>query len=84
MIDLEKTKLSAIQANPDVEAYDKNEIENLKKRKLVNVLSQKYYKVTKGTNYAPERLKLETDLNVDMIRSGAWKDAKFKKYNFNA
>jgi phenylalanyl-tRNA synthetase alpha chain len=27
---------------------------------------------------------METDLTVDMIRSGAWKEASFKKFNFNA
>ena len=27
---------------------------------------------------------METDLTVDMIRSGAWKEAQFKKFNFNA
>lgn len=56
----------------------------MKKRKLVNVVSQKYYKVTKGENFQVERVKLETDLTADMLRAGTWKDAKFKKYNFNA
>ncbi len=56
----------------------------MKKRKLINVVTNKSYKVTKGSNFAAQRQKLETDLTVDMIRSGAWKEAKFKKYNFNA
>ena len=56
----------------------------MKKRKLVNVNTQKYYKVTKGANFSPQRVKLETDLNAEMIRTGAWKDAKFKSYNFNS
>lgn len=56
----------------------------MKKRKLLNVVSQKSYEVTKGSNYAPERVKLETTLTADMLRSGAWKDAKFKKINLNA
>jgi phenylalanyl-tRNA synthetase alpha chain len=40
--------------------------------------------VTKGANWALERTKFETELTAQMIRSGAWKDAKFKSYNFNA
>lgn len=35
-------------------------------------------------NFAEERLKFETELTVDMLRSGSWKDLKFKTYNFNA
>jgi len=30
--------------------------------------------VTKGQNYNEVRSKLETDLTVDMLRSGSWKD----------
>ena len=32
----------------------------------------------------PTRVKLETQLTADMLRSGAWKDIKFKKTNLNA
>lgn len=62
----------------------KKEVENLKKRKQVNVVSLKSYKVKKGVNFAVERKKLETDLTVDMLRSGSWKDSKFKNFNFSA
>jgi len=43
-----------------VDAHDKKMVDQFKKRKLVSVVSQKSYKVTKGVNYAPERVKLET------------------------
>ena len=82
--DQDKELLSKYAENPDLEAHDKKVVEQMKKRKLINVVSHKSYKVTKGANFAPERQKLETDLTMDMIRSGAWKDAKFKKFNFNA
>jgi phenylalanyl-tRNA synthetase alpha chain len=82
--DQEKDQLSKYKENPDYEAHDKKVAEQLKKRKLINVVTQKSYKVTKGPNFAPMRAKLETDLTADMIRSGAWKDAKFKKFNLNA
>lgn len=56
----------------------------LKKRKLVSVVTKKSYKITKGTDYAPIRAKLETQLTAEMLRTGAWKDAKFKKQNLDA
>jgi len=40
--------------------------------------------VTKGPNFAAERVKLETELTADMLRTGAWKETNFKSYNFNA
>ena len=77
-------QLKAFQADPSVTAHDKKVLDTLKKRKLVSVVTNKSYKVTKGTEYAPERVKLETQLTAEMLRSGAWKDAKFKKQNLNA
>ncbi len=79
--------LQSILDNPDPAAYEgdkKKVIDLLKKRKLVNLVSKKAYKVTKGKNFAPIRQKLETDLTADMIKSGSWKEKKFKTFNFNA
>jgi phenylalanyl-tRNA synthetase alpha chain len=84
VVDDEKEQLSAFVTNPDLEAHDKKVVEALKKRKLLNVVSHKSYKVTKGTEFMPTRVKLETQLTAEMLRSGAWKDAKFKKTNLNA
>lgn len=84
LVDEDKELLSKYRENSDLEAHDKKIVDQMKKRKLINVVTNKSYRVTKGTNFAPKRQKLETDLTVDMIRSGAWKDAKFKKFNFNA
>lgn len=82
--DTERDQLRKYRELPDLEAHDKKVIDQLKKRKLVNVVSQKHYRVTKGSNFAPVRVKLETDLTADMLRTGAWKDAKFKNFNFNS
>jgi len=82
--DDEMPLLQAIQADGDAGKHDKKIIDGLKKRKLVALTTLKSYKVTKGTNYAPQREKMETTLTADMLRTGAWKDAKFKKYNTNA
>lgn len=62
----------------------KKTVDSYKKRKHLIVKSIKTYKVIKGANFATERLKLETELTSQMLRSGAWKDTKFKSYNFNA
>jgi hypothetical protein len=45
--------LSNYSANPDLEAHDKKIVEQMKKRKLINVVSNKSYTVTKGPNFAP-------------------------------
>ena len=58
--DADKEQLSAFLASPVFESHDKKMVDQFKKRKLVNVVSQKSYKVTKGTNYQPVRAKLET------------------------
>ena len=84
IVDDEKEQLSAFVVQPDLEAHDKKVVEALKKRKLLNVVSQKSYKVTKGKEFMPTRVKLETQLTAEMLRSGAWKDIKFKKTNLNA
>lgn len=49
--DSEKDQLQKYIDNNDVEVHDKKVIDALKKRKLVNVVSQKSYAVKKGTNF---------------------------------
>ena len=46
MKDDDKTKLQAFLANPTLEAHDKKDVDNYKKRKHLNVKSVKSYKVT--------------------------------------
>jgi phenylalanyl-tRNA synthetase alpha chain len=82
--DTDKNLLSAFVANPDLSAHAAGDVDKLKKRKLVVVATQKTYAVTKGTNFAPVRQKQETDLTADMMKSGAWKEKRFKSYNLNA
>ena len=82
--DDEKLQLSAYVSNSDLEAHDKKVVDALKKRKLLNVNSSKSYKVTKGSEFQPSRVKLETQLTADMLRTGAWKETQFKKVNINA
>lgn len=53
--DQDKDLLSKYSENNDLEAHDKKIVEQMKKRKLINVVSNKSYKVTKGSNFAPQR-----------------------------
>mgnify|MGYP001759601352 CR=1 FL=1 len=59
-------------------------IAELKKRKMLGQRKFLYFSVAKGPQFALTVQKLETDLTADMLASGAWKDAAFKKYNFDA
>ena len=51
--DEERALLKNFETNNDLESNDKKIVDQLKKRKLVNVVSAKSYKVTKGVNFAP-------------------------------
>ena len=53
--DTERDQLRKYVEAPDLEVHDKKVVDQLKKRKLLNVVSQKYYKVTKGVNFQETR-----------------------------
>ncbi|EIN10409.1 hypothetical protein PUNSTDRAFT_51050 [Punctularia strigosozonata HHB-11173 SS5] len=57
---------------------------DLRKRKLIVQKKGQYFTVQKGPSFSTIIAKLETDLTVDMLTSGTWKTASFKKYNFDA
>ncbi|KAH7105582.1 tRNA synthetases class II core domain (F)-domain-containing protein [Auriculariales sp. MPI-PUGE-AT-0066] len=57
---------------------------DLRKRNLAAKRKLLWFTVSKGTAFSATVEKLETDLTADMLASGAWKTAKFKKYNFEA
>ncbi|KAI7879901.1 hypothetical protein K492DRAFT_207947 [Lichtheimia hyalospora FSU 10163] len=59
-------------------------LNDLKKRKLVEKQKTTSYKVTKGPEFALEVKKEATDITYEMLQSGEWKTASFKKYNFDA
>ncbi|GAC96446.1 phenylalanyl-tRNA synthetase alpha chain [Pseudozyma hubeiensis SY62] len=70
-------------AASDAAAADKK-LAELRKRKLVATRKLVYFSVVKGPQFSLTVQKLETDLTFDMLQSGSWKEAPFKKYNFNA
>ena len=63
---------------------DANVLKELKKRKQLSMTKVITFSVQKGTQFSTTVSKLETDLTAEMIASGAWKSATFKKYNFEA
>ncbi|KAK9286433.1 hypothetical protein L1049_014830 [Liquidambar formosana] len=68
----------------DGEAIEQDDIEALKKRKLIAPQIWKGYSVRKGPNYAPKRKKVATDLTRENLQRGDWKELEFKEYNFSA
>lgn len=70
-------------------------LSDLSKRKLIEKKKVYYFSVEKGDHFSLDIRKQETDISVEMLQrfvhsedqltySGAWKNANFKPYNFNA
>ncbi|CAM9337781.1 unnamed protein product [Chrysoparadoxa australica] len=55
----------------------------LKRRKLIKQVILKYFRVTRGPNFSPQRKKKHADLTKEMLDSGEWQSSTFKPYNFN-
>ncbi|KAG8856796.1 Phenylalanyl-tRNA synthetase, beta subunit, cytoplasmic [Tulasnella sp. 330] len=81
--DVTRNELTEIRETGSVKAGEKV-IADLRKRKLVIQKKLLWFTVSKGANYSTSSAKLETDLTAEMLQSGAWKTAQFKKYNFDA
>jgi phenylalanyl-tRNA synthetase alpha chain len=60
------------------------ELASAARRKLVAEQSWTTFSLGKGPKWALERRRPATDLTAEMLRSGAWRDAEFKAYNFAA
>ncbi|XP_071735453.1 phenylalanine--tRNA ligase alpha subunit, cytoplasmic [Rutidosis leptorrhynchoides] len=65
------------------EVLKQEDIDALKRRKLISLQIWKGFSVKKGPNYAPKRKKPATDLTRENL-SGDWKNLEFKEYNFTA
>lgn len=67
-----------------IDSLPANILTEYKKRKLLQEIVTKSFLLAKGSDFSTKLTKLETDLTVDMLASGLWKDLKFKAYNFDA
>ncbi|KAL2460136.1 putative phenylalanine--tRNA ligase alpha subunit [Abeliophyllum distichum] len=66
------------------EAVNAEDVDDLKRRKLITPLIWKGYSVKKGPKYAPKRKKVATDLTRENLLRGDWRELEFKEYNFLA
>ncbi|KAJ2759425.1 Phenylalanyl-tRNA synthetase, beta subunit, cytoplasmic, partial [Coemansia nantahalensis] len=63
---------------------DASVIKALRGRKLIASKKLLSYAVRKGARFSTELKKQVTDLTTEMLQSGAWKEAEFKKFNFDS
>ncbi|KND02433.1 phenylalanine-tRNA ligase, alpha subunit [Spizellomyces punctatus DAOM BR117] len=64
--------------------HDEKVVKDLKKQKHISASKVTSYRVVKGDKFTTQIVKEETDITEEMLKSGEWKTATFKKYNFNA
>eukprot|EP00929_Paragymnodinium_shiwhaense_P107806 TRINITY_DN74166_c0_g1_i1.p1 TRINITY_DN74166_c0_g1~~TRINITY_DN74166_c0_g1_i1.p1 ORF type:complete len:505 (-),score=135.72 TRINITY_DN74166_c0_g1_i1:140-1654(-) len=62
----------------------KDQLDALKKRKLVAPTSLTLYKTTPTASFDPNMKKASGALTMDMILKGTWNDTKFKEVNLNS
>ncbi len=91
VIDTVADMLRKVDAGAYTEVPDK-ELQALKKRKMVTMVSKKVYSVGKGANYRPRRVKKVLELTREMlvkVEEGTpagrhWSEVEFKKVNLNS
>ncbi|KAI0003097.1 hypothetical protein BJV74DRAFT_815484 [Russula compacta] len=81
--DTTQKELRQVDTTGTLSAGEKS-LADLRKRKLVVQKRGQWFTVHKGPSFSTSTAKPETDLTVDMLTSGTWKSARFKKYNFEA
>ncbi|KAK9129877.1 hypothetical protein Sjap_010364 [Stephania japonica] len=68
----------------DGKAINQEDINALKKRKLITLQTWNGYSLKKGPNFALERKKLVTDFTREHLQRGDWRNLELKEYNFSA
>jgi len=79
---VQKLLLDLKAADFKTDAISEKTAKDLKKRKFITLVTLKSHKVTRGPQYAPQRVKKAADLTKAMLDSGAWETTEFKPYNF--
>ncbi|CAK9142560.1 unnamed protein product [Ilex paraguariensis] len=75
-------KVTSVQEDTKWFGLEPEDIDGLKRRKLITPQIWKGYSVRKGPKYAPK--KAATDLTRENLQRGDWKELEFKEYNFSA
>jgi phenylalanyl-tRNA synthetase alpha chain len=89
-VDASKTMRPAVDAVKDecqaelraLESLDAKKVEALKKRKLVQQTSTTLCKTEKAANFSGALKGKTSELTMDMVAKGTWKEADLKPYNF--
>ncbi|KAL7320905.1 Phenylalanyl-tRNA synthetase, beta subunit, cytoplasmic [Mucor circinelloides] len=82
IVDETQKELKEIEATGTLE--NQKTLAELKKRTLIDKQKTTTYSVSKGPDFSLQVKKEATDITTDMLLSGEWKNATFKKYNFEA
>eukprot|EP00584_Thalassiosira_punctigera_P014733 CAMPEP_0172551472 /NCGR_PEP_ID=MMETSP1067-20121228/39799_1 /TAXON_ID=265564 ORGANISM="Thalassiosira punctigera, Strain Tpunct2005C2" /NCGR_SAMPLE_ID=MMETSP1067 /ASSEMBLY_ACC=CAM_ASM_000444 /LENGTH=512 /DNA_ID=CAMNT_0013339267 /DNA_START=14 /DNA_END=1552 /DNA_ORIENTATION=+ len=80
-----KEHLIALKEAPEggnIKILDATAYAALKRRKLISLVTRKFYTISRGPSYAPQRTKKAADLTKEMLETGKWKETSFKQYNF--
>jgi len=83
IVDIVQKNLKALSKDVTVNV-DSTTVNEYKKRKLMQQVTVTSYKISKGHHFTTTIEKPETDLTLELLASGGWKDKKFKTYNFNS
>ncbi|KAG2176608.1 hypothetical protein INT44_007272 [Umbelopsis vinacea] len=81
---VDQTKIDLQQLQSTGTLSDAKLLADYKKRKLADKQKLFAYSVSKGPEFSLEIKKEATDVTYEMLQSGEWKNATFKKYNFDA
>ncbi|WFC99998.1 phenylalanine--tRNA ligase [Malassezia yamatoensis] len=80
----DETRADLLTLAKEGKLSDEKKTTELKKRKMISQRKFLSFAIKKGPQFALTVQKLETELTADMLASGEWKKATFKKYNFDA
>lgn len=86
---LKKQLVEFVKRPNDITVFSKNPSElqkivaTLQRRKILSKSVRSSFEVTKGKSFGDNRVK-KPMLTPEMIKSGSWRETKFKKYNFEA
>jgi phenylalanyl-tRNA synthetase alpha chain len=69
VVDETAQMLSTISMNDSGSGVSEEDLKNLKKRKLIQQIIRKSYKISKGPDYRPQRTKKHADLTKEMLGS---------------
>ncbi|CCM04785.1 uncharacterized protein FIBRA_06978 [Fibroporia radiculosa] len=81
--DTTQLEMREVDSSGTLKAGEK-ELAELRKRKLIVQRKGQWFTVHKGSAFSTSIEKPETDLTTEMLTTGSWKTATYKKYNFEA